>query len=95
MDELDLRAAKITYENIENDDVIEFRAWCLVYAEVLVATLEATQQELAEAEVAVDKLQERCTELVEEKVQRIYHRETTQVTTLRAQLAEAQAEAGR
>ncbi len=54
MGELDLRAAKITYENIENDDVIEFRAWCLVYAEVLVAAIEELQkerlQEIAENE---------------------------------------------
>ena len=45
MDEQDLRAAKINYDNIEINDVIEFRAWCLVYAEELIAAVEESQAE--------------------------------------------------
>jgi hypothetical protein len=59
MDKYDFRAAKCSFQTIGIDDVLEFKAWCLAYADDLITLLETTQVELTKAKKQ-NELSEDC-----------------------------------
>lgn len=56
MDKDDFTAAKCTFQTIDMDDVLEFRAWCLLYADLLIAALEVAQAECERLQARLDKI---------------------------------------